>query len=263
MNEKRYIQIGGSPEKAVTGDYEIDVAGTIKEAWKLTQTSKQSVVVALFMILSISMTAFVLFAEAMGGFELVLADQGRLFAINMVLTTLLSPLVAGLEMMGISYAIGMQSRPSMIFSFLRKSAYIALTSLIVSCMTSLGMQLLLIPGIYLGVALSLTAPLVVEKNLSPNQAIILSLKATRFQWFKLFQVYLFAFAITLPVVFIVALLAQSVGVIPAVVVAVLGVTWIAPFFYYLKGILYRQIFGVRMEVLDDNAGTPGESYFSA
>ncbi|TKB45841.1 hypothetical protein [Thalassotalea mangrovi] len=263
MNEKRYIQIGGSPKKAVAGDYDLDVPAIIKEAWNLTRTNKQPMMIAVFTVMAISMAILLLLAQAMGGVELIFSDQQRLFAVNMVLTTLISPLIAGLEMMGISFAIGMKSKPNMVFAFLKKSAFIALLSIIVSCLTSLGTQLFLLPGIYLAVALSLSAPLVVEKNLSPNQALILSIKATRFKWFKLLQVYLFVLAITLPAIFLVAMLAQNVGALAAIIAAAFALTWIAPFFYFVKGILYRQIFGVRMQVLDDNADGPGEGYFSA
>ncbi|TLU66347.1 hypothetical protein FE810_06560 [Thalassotalea litorea] len=263
MNEKRYIQIGGTPEKAVSGDYKIDVAGIIKEAWKLTQANRQAIMLAVMIIMAATMVLMMAFAETMGGIDAVMADQKIFSGLNMIVTTLLSPLIVGLEMMGISFAIGMQAKPAMIFSFLRKSAFIALASLIVMCLTNLGLMLLLVPGIYLAVALSFTGPLVAEKNLSPNQAIILSLKATRFQWLKIFQVYLFVMAIFLPLAFIVVIAAQNFGVIPAAVIAVLGLSWIAPFFYYVKGILYRQIFGVRMQVLDDNAEGTGESFFSA
>ncbi|WP_394173278.1 hypothetical protein [Thalassotalea litorea] len=263
MNEKRYIQIGGTPEKAVTGDYDIDVAAIIKEAWKLTQANRQSIMVAVLMIMAVTMVLMMAFSQPLGGIAAVMEDQKTFSGLNMIVTTLLSPLIVGLEMMGISYAIGMQSKPTMIFSFLRKSAFIALTSLIVMCATNLGLMLLIVPGIYLAVALSMSGPLVAEKNLSPNQAIILSLKATRFKWLKIFQVYLFVIAIVMPLAFIVVVLAQSVGIIPAAVVAILGLSWIAPFFYYVKGILYRQIFGVRMQVLDDNSEGSGESFFSA
>ncbi len=259
MDPKKLIEIGGSPEKAVIGEYQLDVLAILKEGWQLTKTNKQAIITGLIFVLLIGIVFTLLASEYMGGIEAVLADQKKQLIINIIATVILWPFVAGIEMMGISHAVGIKTRTGFIFAFLKRSAFIAVTALIISSITSLGFYLI-VPGIYLAVALSLTIPLIVEKNMSPTAAILLSLKATRFQWINLFKIYLILIALL-----VVTLIPSFIGFPPVLAMGFFigAMVWLAPLYYNVKGILYREIFGVRMEVVANQDGNEPDNYFSA
>lgn len=257
MQKKRFVQIGSTPEKAVQGDYSIDVRAILTEGWELTKTNKQPILVGLLFVLLIGVIVTLGAAQYMGGIELVMQDNQKQVILNLLATVIIWPFLAGVEMMGISHSVGIKTRSGFIFAFLKRSAFIALTALIIASITSIGFYLIL-PGIYLAIALSLTIPLIVEKNMSPMAAILLSLKATRFQWFKLFQIFglFLLLAIT-------SLLPFALALPPLIAMAIFMTClfFLAPFYYNVKGVLYREIFGVRMEVIENK--NDKDIFFSA
>ncbi|WP_371379050.1 hypothetical protein [Thalassotalea aquiviva] len=260
MEPKKYIEIGGSVEKALVGEYKISPESVLKEAWTLTKTNKQPIISGLLLVLLIGMILSFFAFEYMGGAEAVIADPQKQWIINLLATVVLYPFIAGVEMMGVSHSVGIKTRTGFVFAFLKRSAFIALAAVIVSSLTSLGFYLIL-PGIYLTVALSLTIPLIIEKQMSPVQAIILSLKATRFEWFNLFKIYAMLFALLCLSILPWAFGVPSIIAMPLFCVAML---WLAPMFYNVKGILYREIFGIKMQVVSSDKGTQSpDSYFSA
>ncbi|MDN3651399.1 hypothetical protein QWY77_01185 [Thalassotalea ponticola] len=257
MSDKKIIHVGSSIEKAEKGEYHLDVSAILKEGWLITKKHNTPILAGLLLVMLIGVIAISFIASYWGGPEQMLQNPEANMIGNLILTVIVWPFLAGVEMMGVSHALGMKTRAGMVFGFLKRSAFIALTALIVWALTSLGM-ILIIPGIYIAVALSLVIPLVVEKNMSPARAIALSFKATRFQWFKLFQIYMSLLALAL-----IALLPSLLGMPSLISLAILlvGFLVIAPLYYNVKGVLYREIFGVTMQVVNKD-GQP-DSYFSA
>ena len=100
--------------------------------------------------------------------------------------------------------------------------------LVMMLLIYLGMILLLIPGIYLAVAYLLAIPLVVERGLSPWQALEASRKAITQHWFKVFGLFLLLGLIVM------------VSAIPLGI----GLVWSIPLMVVAMGVLYRTIFGV-------------------
>lgn len=260
VDNKKFIEVGSNPEKALQGDYQLNVVEIFKEAWDLTKVNKQPIISGLFFIVMIGMAFSLVASDYLGGMEEVLANPEKQMIINLVATVILWPFIAGIEMMGISHAVGIKTKTSYVFSFLKRSALIAITALIVTSITSIGFSLFLIPGIYLSVALSLTVPLIVEKGMTPIAAIVLSLKATRFQIFKLLQIY----AMLLAILFA-TLLPGLAGIEPLFSMAIFigSMVWLAPLYYNVKGVLYREIFGVRMQVVSKSADGKPDTFFSA
>ena len=105
------------------------------------------------------------------------------------------------------------------------------------------------PGIYLLVALSLSIPLVVEKQISPLKAIILSIKALRFQWFNIFAIYFFlSMILVVALVPVISMMSSSLFIV-AFVIFLFLLSYLAPCYYNVKGILYREIFGMRLQAM--------------
>lgn len=256
------IQVGGSIEKAIKGEYQLDVAEILKEAWQLTRQSRTSIVLGLLFVFFIG--AFISYFMSLntGGIE-SLATQPELFLIVQIAVTLITaPFLAGVEMMGVLHAFGIKTQPKMVFAFLKRGSWVALCALLTSLLNAIGFQLLILPGIFLAIALCLTIPLVVEKKLSPMRAIVVSIQATRHQWFKIFALHLVLICAVFITVLPISIFA-SMG-IPALGIAVVifAFTFIAPMYYNVKGILYREIFGMQLKATD--AGNePTDHTFSA
>ncbi len=246
------VSIGGSVEQAVKGEYSIDVKAVLLEAWQQTLKSRMSINLGLFFILIFGMAVSFVASSFFGGIELVLqkaleqdaqASQD-LQLINIIVTMAVWPFIAGVEMMGVLHAIKKPTQSKMILSFLHRGSWVALCALLTSILINIGFQLLIVPGLLLTLLLSLTIPLVVEKKLTPMQAIILSIKALRFKITSLLAIYSVLFFALLSLVFPIALLIDSSLAPIAIMVFLFGLSYLAPWYYNVKGVLYREIFGV-------------------
>ena len=247
MSEKiSVVQVGGSIEQAVKGDYAIDSKKVLSQAWQQTLKARVSINLGLGFSLILGMLVSYIASSYLGGIEAVFQDPQASMILNILVTVVIWPFMAGVEMMGVLHAIGMKTKPSMIFSFLKRGSWVAICALLTSSLISLGLQLLILPGIFLAVVLSLTIPLVVEKQLSPVKAIVISVQALRFKWFQLMTLYLVLILCFLALLFPMALLVESSIAPVGVVIFLFGMTYLAPWYYNVKGILYRDIFGIQV-----------------
>jgi len=178
-----------------------------------------------------------------GGVEAVLNDPKASTILNVLVTVVIWPFLAGIEMMGVYHSLGKATHPKMVFAFLSRGSWVALCALLTSLLISLGFQLLIIPGVFLAVVLSLTIPLVVDQKLSPSLAIKVSIQALRFKFFQLLSLYMVLFMVLIGLLFPIALLAESSFGPIAIALFLFGMTYLAPLYYNVKGILYRDIFG--------------------
>lgn len=241
--------IGGSVERAVKGEYSIDVKAILTEAWQLTLKSRMSINLALFLVLVFGMIVSFIASSFFGGIEEVFQDaqaegSQALQLINVIVTMAVWPFIAGIEMMGVYHAVNKPTNFKMVLSFLHRGSWVALCALLTSILISIGFQLLIIPGVLLAVMLSLTIPLVVEKKLTPVQAIILSVKALRFKVMPLLGIYLVLSMSLIALIVPIILLVESSLAPIAIMVFLFGLSYLAPWYYNVKGVLYREIFGV-------------------
>jgi hypothetical protein len=258
VDKKPLIDIGGNIDKATRGDYQLDVTAILKEAWLKTQHTKQPINFALLGILSLGMLVTLVFSSYFGGVEAVFSDQKSSFLLNMLLTLIIWPFLAGVEMMGIYHSVGIKPRGALVFAFLKRGSWVAITALFTSTIISIGLALFVLPGIFLAVVTSLAIPLVVEKQMTPLKAVWLSLKALTYQWFKVFTLYLFVTSLLL-----LSLLPFASFQGPAIFVFFIALVYIAPLFYNIKGILYREIFGMRVQIQLDGSHKNSDDYFVA
>ncbi|NQZ81903.1 MAG: hypothetical protein HRT52_12890 [Colwellia sp.] len=254
--------VGGSIEKALKGEYAIDVSSVLKEAWQYTLQSRIAINLGLLISLFIGMTVVLLASSFMGGIEHVVKDPQSSSLMNILVTLAISPFLAGVEMMGVFHAIHVSTHTKLIFAFLKRGSWVAVCAILSSMLITLGLTLLYIPGIYLLVALSLTIPLVVEKQMSPLKAIVLCIKATRFQWFKLLSIYsILMLILTLSVTpLIILILMKSSFSFIGIVLFLFSITYLAPLFYNVKGILYREIFGLKLHNKEALAAQESDSF---
>lgn len=250
LEKENVFHVGGSLEKAEKGEYSLDVKAIISEAWQTTKASRLVLNLSFLYCIFIGMLISVVLVPYLGGLEAVLADTQSSWLLNLVATIILSPFLAGVEMIGIYNSVNVKTHSRLIFSFLSRGSLVAICALIASSLSSIGLTLFIIPGIYLMVALSLTSPLVIEKRLSPVQSIIVSLKATRFQWFKIFALYGIICLSFVLLTFVAMLLSQGAFPVIGTAFFIFGFSFVMPLFYNVKGILYREIFGLTLHAVN-------------
>ncbi len=246
------VQVGGSVERALQGDYQIDVKAVLTEAWRLTLKSRLAINVGLLFSILLGMSVSFFVSNYLGGIEAVLEDPQASMLLNIVVTIAVWPFIAGVEMMGVLHSVGMKTHPKMTFAFLQRASWVVLCALLTSVLISLGFQLFILPGIFLAITLSLTVPLVIEKKMTPMKAITLSVQALRFKFLSLLIIY-FILLLSLVVLFFpLAFLLESTLAPIGFMIIIFGISYLAPLFYNTKGILYREIFGVNL-VTDKSA----------
>lgn len=260
MEKLPIVQVGGSIDTAIKGEYTLDVVAILKEAWQITLMSRLSINLGLFACLLIGIFVSMLASAPMGGIETVINDPQSVTFLNIIVTLVVYPFVVGVEMMGVFHSVGLKTRAQLVFSFLKRGSWVAVCALLTSTFVTIGLTLFYLPGIFLAVALSLALPLVVEKRMSPIKAITVCIQATRFQWFKLFSLYLLlALAVIISALPIAAAGASEFGFI-AIAFFIFCLAYIAPMFYNVKGILYREIFGLQMQASSDKSDIISDTF---
>jgi hypothetical protein len=217
LSEKpKLVNIGGSIERAITGQYQINSKAVLNEAWANTQNSRMSINLALIFVLVLATIISLVASSFFGGIEQILQqaqdpeqNSQALQIINIIVTISIWPFIAGIEMMGVFHAVKQPIHPKMVWSFLSRGSWVALSALLTSILINIGAQLFIIPGVVLAALLSLTIPLVVEKKYSPLQAIIMSLRALRFSLLPLIAIYSFLFMVLLTLVLPMIFLLES------------------------------------------------------
>ncbi|MGS3138535.1 hypothetical protein ACB316_09870 [Aeromonas sanarellii] len=251
------MRIGGTLEQSLSQGYRLDLQGVLKEAWQQTRRTGFGLALAIAGVMAIwillSNTLLAPHVAQEGG------DMDMALILSLFITVIMSPMTSSLDMLGLQQSVGVRARPSQVFDFFRHFLRLGSLSLLGSLITSLfgplfellGLPVMLafIPSALVGMGLVFTVPLVLERGLSPAQAILVSLKLFARGWPSIVLLHGVMLAL-----FFLALIPMG-----------LGLVWVAPLYFNCKGILYRDLCGVAVEVTEvaDNAGGRGPDHFNA
>lgn len=231
----------GSIERAVRGDYHVDVGEIVREAWRLTEGFKLTCNLAGIAAAFIGGVADALLTAMTGLDSGEHFEQGEyalavavIIGSTFVLLPLTAPLEAGLAKLGMQRAVGGDPEVPTLFRYFSTALPFAALGFVVAFATLLGTVLLVVPGMYLAVGLALANYLMADRGLSPLQAMAVSLKAIHHQWFAVAGVFAVVFLCILG-----GLLTCGVGLI-----------WTYPLSVAIGGVLYKTIFGVENPELD-------------
>ncbi|WP_438865435.1 hypothetical protein [Neptunicella sp.] len=251
MSEKYQIQIGGDLEKALTGKYELNIKAVLEEGWQNTRTTKWIMLqgILLSVALSYAMLTFLLPTHNLVELASLETQINPLWA--MVITILITPIMTAVQMMGIKHSLGGQSQFNDLFRFIPNILVLGVTELATGLLVNVGLSLLILPGFYLLIATSFAIQLVAERQLSPLKAIWYSIRTVNHKLWQFGLLFILFVALMLLCVF-------TLG---------LAYIWVGPFYYNVKGILYRNIFGTLIK-FETHAGqskekTKDESVFDA
>ncbi|MGB3223643.1 MAG: hypothetical protein WBB23_12645 [Desulforhopalus sp.] len=221
-------------DNAERTNFDFTIGNLIREAWEKTKGAKGiiwagSAIMYLVILVTVAGGAF-LFPTDVG--EIATLTQAIGNALFQTVTDLLSILfTAGLFLMGIKRAAGETIHWKMIFKGFSCAGKIIVTTILQFILISIGFLLLILPGIYLIVGYTMTIPLIIDKGLSPWQAMETSRKAVHKIWWKVLGIFCI-----MVLIFIVSFIPLGIGLI-----------WTWPMFIILIGVMYQQLFGEEKE----------------
>ncbi|EHN69725.1 DUF2189 domain-containing protein [Aliivibrio fischeri] len=242
--EKTFI-LGGSIEKAVSGQFELSPVSVLQEAWKNTVKHffvfSPAILLLTFSYMAVFFLALqiqlgdpaVLFKAFLGETELTTKISYAAFVAGLSAQVIVSPLTAGASLMGMSHAAGLKCRTSYIFKGIASAGMVALVTILSEVLQGMVNIYLPMVALYLSMAFGMSILLVCEKKVPPLQALLLSFRATNK---KLASMLLIHIVIMLALVFGIAL--YGVGLIV-----------VMPFIFNVKGIIYRNMFGITLKVM--------------
>lgn len=232
--------------EALNRGYDFSIFELLGEAWRKTKGTKGLIWGGFFVYVGIMIGAqialyLLTLVLGLGAFGLAALGGGEGAAVagaaGILLITLFSslvtlalsyPFMAGFNMIGIRQAAGQPLRFAELFSHFNRTLPLLGAGILMSVALVIGYLLFVLPGIYLSFALVLTIPLVVERKLSPWQAMRVSCQAINKHWFKVFFLFL----------------AMSILLWISMLPLGLGLIWTLPMFIVMMGVLYNRIFGV-------------------
>ncbi len=231
----------GSIEKGINGDYPFSIGDVLNEAWARTNGAKFKLnwACGLYFLVYLAVylvSTFIIGALALGGGDLASIAFGSLISGVLVAAVSTPPLV-GVMVLGLNRSMDQPINPTAIFQHYQYIVPLLIAMVLMYIFLAIGFLLLIIPGIYLAVAYSFTLMLIVDKGLSPWQALETSRKAITKRWFTFFVYMLLIGLINL------------IASIPLLI----GLIWTVPMSIIAFGIIYRNMFGFGPESPSETA----------
>jgi len=245
---ERDFNLGGTVEQALSGQYQLKIGEVFREAWGCTIKHFLSFSPAIIIMIAIQIVIFYIALKLQLGDPSVIItslENGDGFTENLVRAIFIAnfsyevvsaPIYAGISLMAMSHAAGLKTRTNHIAKGLQFTMPVIFATMIGLILQGIGGMLLPIISMYLSVAFSQSTLLICEKNVPPMQSLILSLRATNKKLLPLAAIYF-----TIMVMFVTAALMYGIGLI-----------FVIPFFFHVKGIVYRNMFGVRLKIVTKN-----------
>jgi hypothetical protein len=219
-----------APESETAPYYNFSIGEALGEAWAHTRGAKWtiwkgSVLMYLAIMIVFGVGAYLLPSEVPGMPGATGMIGGAIFqAAGDVVSVLFT---AGLLFMGIRRVAGDPIEWRMVFTGFSCAGKIIIATILQSILISIGILLLVLPGIYLAVGYAMTLPLIVDRGMSPWEAMETSRKAIHKIWWRTAGL----------------LLAMGLITIVSMIPVGIGLVWTWPMFIVLAGVLYRYLFG--------------------
>ncbi|MEP7703728.1 hypothetical protein [Paraglaciecola sp. 25GB23A] len=243
MEHNKYDNVGGSIENSLQGKANLDMTALAKEAWNISQTRKGSLLQGSLLIFGVVLLCIAILEQIFDVQDWAVAPPNVQLALQIVVTVITAPLVAAMFMTGISHSVGERPAFSKVLRRIINSALVIFIAVLILVIVYLGFALFLLPGLYLGLATGFSMMLYVEKQLPPSQAILQSIRVFNRYWLHLSIFYMAAF-----MMFIAGMFTFGLAYI-----------WIIPFYFNLKGVLYRELFGIQVKRQDTEVINEKES----
>ncbi|KXI22647.1 hypothetical protein [Photobacterium sanguinicancri] len=241
---KKNFHLGGSIDKALKGEADLQAVSVLQEAWKITArhflTFLPAIIglflaqIALLMLgLQVQLGSPAVFFDTFtNGQEMTAEIIQAGYMSNFWADVLSAPLYVGVSLMALNHAVGLPSKPSHLVKGFPFALVSIITMLLTSSIQGIGSTLFPLIGLFMSMAFGMAIILVCEKRTTPLKAIQYSLMATVRKLMPITAIYL--------VVMIMFMISFAT--------AGLGLLWTIPFFFNVKGIIYRNLFGITLQV---------------
>ncbi len=230
---------GGNIDDAAAGNIEVRMLETLGEAWRGMKGFKLKCHIALVIYFVVYLVAVLISIPVVIGLSTIGADPqtaallGSLVQMLAVICTM--PLAFGVLIMGMRHAVGKPVTAGSIFGFFGSIPSLLLAYILQMIMITIGLILLVLPGIYLMFAYMYAMPLIVEKKMGAWHALETSRRAMTRCWFRFFGM-----------VWLVSLVNMA-GLLT------LGIAWIwtIPWSVLAFAMIYVKLFGAEAHTLAD------------
>lgn len=235
MHKKHFV-LGGDLKKSLTEGYQLEFKSLFKDAFVITRKHYFPLVIAcLFTIILLAGCYQLTFGASAN-----LNETGQLIGNYIIALIVAPPLLTGLQMMGVHHAIGLKTKSIDLFHYVRITLKLSLATLIISLINNIisvvltqtmgntGFVISIVVLLYLNMAFSLVYPLIAEKKVTAQTALLLSFKLVHKNLLQFTLLFIF-----LALLFVLALLPSGLGMFIFI-----------PFYFNLMGIVYRQLCGV-------------------
>ena len=255
------FNLGGSIETALSGKYELSVTKVFKEAWDHTIKHFFSFTPAIILLAILQVVIFFIalnmqVTDATTVFE-NFAKNGTLpdgfvralYVANFSYEVVTAPFFAGVCLMAMSHSAGLKTQTRQMTSGLQFTISVIIATLVSLLLQGVANLLLPPIALYLSLAFSNAVLLICEKRVRPLNALMLSLRAVNRKLLPLAIIYLVIMGL-----FVAALMFYGIGLL-----------LVLPFFFHVKGIIYRNMFGIRLKIVatnrnnDDDNGDDNQS----
>jgi uncharacterized membrane protein len=152
-----------------------------------------------------------------------------------IIGLLFSPVEVAIMMLGVKVARNQPIQMVNLFDYLAKTPMIILVAIITTAAIQVGM-ILIIPGLFLIVSLSMAQLLLCDKNYSMIKALTESTRVVTKHWFSCFAVYLMLIGLIL-----ISFLTMGIALIITI-----------PLYVCIKGLMYQKLFSTEDEFSLEN-----------
>lgn len=232
--QKKHFVLGGDLKKSLAEGYQLDFKLLFKEAAIITRKN-------YFMLLGASLLATILlFACFQFSFGHLAKISNNALIVGMygIVVCIIPLFLTGLQMMAIHHSIGLKSKVLDLFNYFPIFLKLSLATLIISLIKiivviltqvlgDMGLLLSIVVMLYLNMTFIFVYPLIAEKKVNPQAALMLS--------FKLVNKNILQFTLLFIGLSLLFLIAAVSG---------FGLFLFIPFYFNLMGVIYRQLCGV-------------------
>ncbi|ANP64778.1 hypothetical protein R8N28_10030 [Vibrio sp. Vb1554] len=247
MNDdfEKDFNLGGSVERALSGNYELKAGAVFNEAWRATIQHFLSFSPAIIVLLFVQLGIFYIALKLQLGDLTVILDAfenpesftndivSSIYVANFSYEVISAPIYAGISLMAMSHVAGLKTKLRHVGKGLQFTIPVILATLMSLMLQGVVGMIFPLLSLYLSLAFSHSILLICEKRVPPMQALLLSLRAINKKIFVVAGLYL-----GVMLMFIFAAMFYGIGLI-----------FVLPFFFHLKGILYREMFGIKLKIV--------------
>ena len=260
--ESKPIHLGGSIEQATRGKTDLRAIPVLREAFQLTNKTFGAFLPAVVGYVLLQLVLILLFLEVQAGnalanLQALLSGGGTsesqvsaeffnaLMMAGQFADVVSAPLFLVLSLMAVNHAVGLPTRMKQMFGMLPKLIFMAtMVTLFTISLQTLATTLFFPLGLFLTMAFGTTLLLICHKRLPLLTAVRYSIISAFRHLAPLTAVY-----VVIAGLFILSVMSMGVALI-----------WVLPFYFNVRAIVYRTLFGVTLKVSghDDSSGAGGE-----